>query len=67
MVRHWNRLAREVMEPPSLEVLNRHLDLVLGDSLGVTMVVLGRWLDFMILNLPALMILRLCGMSLLIF
>lgn len=50
VVRHWNRLAREMMESPSLEVPSRHLDLLLGDGLGATMVVLGRWLDLMILK-----------------
>lgn len=28
---HWNRLPRDVLKSPSLEVLKRHLDLVLGE------------------------------------
>jgi len=26
VMEHWNRLPREVMESPSLEILNAHLD-----------------------------------------
>ncbi|KFV88544.1 hypothetical protein N308_11737, partial [Struthio camelus australis] len=30
---HWNRLPREVVEPPSLEIFKTRLDAILGNVL----------------------------------
>lgn len=54
IVRHWNRLPREVMESASLEVCKRHLEMcwvMWFGGLGVTAAVLGKWLHWMILNI----------------
>jgi len=32
IVKHWNRLLREMVESPSLDIFKRGVDLVLRDS-----------------------------------
>ncbi|KAK4810930.1 hypothetical protein QYF61_013338 [Mycteria americana] len=37
VTKHWNRLPREVVEFPSLEIFKSHLEMVLGNQLQVTL------------------------------
>lgn len=34
VVRHWNKVPREAVEAPSLQILNTQLDIVLGNLLN---------------------------------
>ncbi|GAB0200312.1 mitochondrial enolase superfamily member 1 [Grus japonensis] len=41
---HWNRLPREVVESPSLEILKTHLDAILCNLLEVILLQQGGWI-----------------------
>ena len=43
VMEHWNRLPREAVESPSLEIFKTHLDAVLCSLLHVTLLQQGGW------------------------
>lgn len=43
MVKHWDKLLREIAESLPLEILTTQLDTVLGNLLWLTLLVQQRW------------------------
>jgi len=48
VVKHWNRLPREVVESPSLKMFRKHVEVALGDMVYQTWWCWVEWLDLMI-------------------
>jgi len=46
----WHRLPREVVEAPSMEVFRKRSDVVIWDVVQWEILVVGGWLDWMILE-----------------
>ena len=48
MVKHWNRLPREVVDPPSLEAFKVRFDEALSNLISLKMsLLIAGWLDYM--------------------